>query len=87
MSDIIDKIIKEFDGVLIDDYGWEHHKVDGKDYDIRFDRSRMEWACDCKAFQFRHKFKQKYCKHIKEVQDKKWLQRVNRMGRVGARAV
>ena len=32
MSNIIDKIIKEFDGVLIDDYGWEHHKVDGKDY-------------------------------------------------------
>ena len=28
MSDIIDKIIKEFDGVLIDDYGWEHYKVD-----------------------------------------------------------
>jgi len=36
MSDIIDKIIKEFDGVLIDDYGWEHYKVDNKDYDIRF---------------------------------------------------
>ena len=48
--------------VLIDDYEWEHHKVDGKDYDIRFDRSRMEWACDCMAFTFRHKFKKKYCK-------------------------
>ena len=48
MSDIIDKIIKEFDGVLIDDYGWEHYKVDNKDYDIRFDRSRLEWACDVK---------------------------------------
>ena len=87
MSDIIDKIIKEFDGVLIDDYEWEHHKVDGKPYDIRFDRSRMEWACDCKAFQFRHKFKIVHCKHIKEVQDKKWLQRVNRIGRAGARVV
>ena len=31
MSNIIDKIIKEFDGVLIDDYGWEHYKVDNKD--------------------------------------------------------
>ena len=38
-----------FDGVMIDEYDWEHHKLDGKSYDIRFDRSRMEWACDCKA--------------------------------------
>ena len=45
---------------LIDDYGWEHYKVDNKDYDIRFDRSRLEWACDCKAFTYRHKFKKKY---------------------------
>ena len=87
MSNIIDKIIKEFDGVLIDEYGWEHYKVDNKDYDIRFDRSRLEWACDCKSFQFRHKFKIVHCKHIKEVQNKKWLQRVNRIGRAGARVV
>ena len=31
MHKIIEKIIKEFDGVLIDEYGWEHYKVDGKD--------------------------------------------------------
>ena len=30
--DLIDLIIEKFDGVLIDDYGWEHHKVDGKEY-------------------------------------------------------
>ena len=84
MSDIIDKIIKEFDGVLIDDYEWEHHKVDGKDYDIRFDRSRLEWACDCKAFTYRHKFKKKYCKHILEVQTNNLAKR---SGRAGARVV
>ena len=82
MSDIIDKIIKEFDGVLIDDYGWEHYKVDNKDYDIRFDRSRLEWACDCKAFTYRHKFKKKYCKHILEVQTNNLAKR---SGRAGAR--
>lgn len=87
MSNIIDKIIKEFDGVLIDEYDWEHYKVDGKDYDIRFDRSRLEWACDCPAFKFRRRHKIRYCKHIKEVQNKKWLQRVNRIGRAGARVV
>tara|TARA_A100001011_G_C13578340_1_gene543276 strand:- start:7 stop:282 length:276 start_codon:yes stop_codon:yes gene_type:complete len=72
---IVDLIIKEFDGVLIDDYGWEHHKIDGKRYDIRFDRSRVEWACDCPAFTYRYKFKKKYCKHILEIQDKKFNQR------------
>ena len=56
-QELIDFIIDKFDGVMIDDYGWEHHKISGKDYDIRFDRSRLEWACDCKAFQFRHKFR------------------------------
>ena len=75
MHKIVEKIIKEFDGVLIDDYGWEHYKVGGKDYDIRFDRSRLEWACDCPAFKFRHKFKKKYCKHILEVQDNNFARR------------
>lgn len=80
----LDYLIKEFDGVLIDDYGWEHYKVDGKDYDIRFDRSRMEWACDCPAFTYRHRFGKMYCKHIIEVQGKKLAQR---SGRAGARVV
>ena len=81
---IIDYVIKTFDGILIDDYGWEHYKVDGKDYDIRFDRSRLEWACDCKAFTYRHRFGKKYCKHILEVKDKRWAQR---RGRASARVV
>ena len=39
MSDkhpLIDVVMDLFDGVLLDDYGWEHYKVKGKDYDIRF---------------------------------------------------
>ena len=76
-----------FDGVVIDEHDWEHHKLEGKSYDIRFDRKRLEWACDCKAFQFRHKLRIVHCKHIKKVQDNKWLQRVNCMGRAGARVV
>ena len=85
--DIVSTAMNIFGGYYETERGWRHYRVEGKPYDIRFDRSRMEWACDCKAFQFRHKFKQKYCKHIKEVQDKKWLQRVNRIGRAGARVV
>jgi|TARA_R110000824_G_scaffold292117_1_gene480514 hypothetical protein len=84
MSNIIDKIIKEFDGVLIDEYGWEHYTVNGKDYDIRFDRSRLEWACDCPAFKFRRRHKIKYCKHILEVQTNNLARR---SGRAGARVV
>ena len=81
----LDYLIKEFDGVLIDDYGWEHYKVDGKDYDIRFDRSRLEWACDCPAFTFRRRHKISKCKHIKEIQNRKFKARVE--GRAGARVV
>ena len=58
---LVDVVIDLFDGVLVDDYGWEHHKIKGKKYDIRFDPSRIEWACDCPAFTYRYKFKKKYC--------------------------
>jgi len=72
---LTDLLIEKFDGVLIDEYDWEHYKVNGKNYDIRFDRSRLEWACDCPAFKFRRKHKIKYCKHILEVQDENFARR------------
>ena len=82
--ELIDLIIEKFDGVLVDDYGWEHYKVKGKDYDIRFDPSRIEWACDCKAFTFRRRHKINYCKQIEEIKSKKLAPR---SGRAGARVV
>lgn len=81
---LIDYVIELFDGVLIDEYGWEHYRIDGKKYDIRFDPSRIEWACDCPAFTYRRKFKKKYCKHIVEIQERKLAER---SGRAGARVV
>ena len=60
------------------------YKVDGKEYDIRFDPSRLEWSCDCKAYQFRRRHKIKYCKHIMEIQEQKMAERI---GRAGARVV
>ena len=72
---LINTVIELFDGVLLDEYGWEHYKIKGKKYDIRFDPSRIEWACDCPAFTYKYKFKKKYCKHILEIQDKKFKQR------------
>jgi|TARA_R110000796_G_scaffold86392_1_gene186973 hypothetical protein len=83
-QEILDLIVEKFDGTIIDEYGWEHYKVKGKQYDVRFDPSRLEWACDCKAFQFRRRHKIKYCKHINEVQDKNLA---SRRGRAGARVV
>ena len=32
--DNLEYLIKTFDGILIDDYGWEHYTIDGKNYDI-----------------------------------------------------
>ena len=68
----IDYIIELFDGVVIDEYDRQHHKIPGKSYDITFDSSRLEWSCDCKAFIYRRKFKKRYCKHILEIQDKRF---------------
>ena len=81
---VIDYVIELFDGVLVDEYGWEHYRIDGKKYDIRFDPSRIEWACDCPAFTYRRKFKKMYCKHIEEIQNRRLAQR---SGRAGARVV
>ena len=36
-QELFDLIVETFDGVVVDDYGWEHYKVKGKEYDIRFD--------------------------------------------------
>ncbi len=69
--ELFDYIIKKFDGVVIDDFGWEHHTIKNKTYDIRFDPKRLDWSCDCKAFTYRRKFKRKYCKHIIEIQNRK----------------
>ena len=63
-KELLDYIIKKFDGVLVDDYDIYHYKVEGKPYDIRFDSNRKEWSCSCPAFTFRHRWKKKFCKHI-----------------------
>ena len=87
-QELFDLIVETFDGVVVDDYGWEHYKVKGKEDDIRFDPSRIEWSCDCKAFTYRHRWGKRYCKHIIEVQDRKFKQRVAEAdGRAGARVV
>ena len=89
-SDMTDKqlqdlIIKTFDGVIIDDYDREVHKIDGKPYDITFDRSRVEWSCSCPAFTFRRRHKISKCKHIIEIQNKKFKTLAE--GRAGVRVV
>ena len=87
-KELLELLVEKFDGSIIDEYGWEHYSIKGKKYDIRFDRSRIEWACDCPAFMYRRKFKKKYCKHIIEIQSKKLEQRVaDSRGRAGARVV
>tara|TARA_B100000287_G_scaffold202409_1_gene191136 strand:+ start:6333 stop:6593 length:261 start_codon:yes stop_codon:yes gene_type:complete len=83
-KELLDLIIEKFDGIIVDDFGWEHYTIPNKKYDIRFDPSRIEWACDCPAFVYRRRFNKKYCKHITEIQERKLAQR---SGRAGARVV
>ena len=69
--DTIDYIIELFDGVVIDEYDRQHHKISGKPYDITFDSSRLEWSCNCKAFIYRRKFKKRYCPWSVVIQQSK----------------
>lgn len=71
---LLQLVIDKFDGTIVDEYGTEHFTIPGKKYDIQLSE-RREWSCDCPAFKWRHKFKRKTCKHIKEVKEKrfKWL--------------
>ena len=69
---LVNYIIDKFDGVIIDDYDREVHKVDGKPYNITFDRSRVEWICSCPAFTYRRRFKTSKCKHIVQVQNERF---------------
>jgi len=69
---LVNYIIDKFDGVIIDDYDREVHKVDGKPYNITFDRSRIEWSCSCPAFTYRRRFKTSKCKHIVQVQNERF---------------
>lgn len=71
-QELIDYIIDKFDGTIIDDYEREIYKVDGKPYDITFDRSRVEWSCSCPAFTFRRRHKISKCKHIIQIQNEKF---------------
>ena len=69
---LINYIIDKFDGVILDDYDREVHKVDGKPYNITFDRSRLEWSCSCPAFTYRRRFNTSKCKHIVQVQNERF---------------
>jgi len=75
-KELLNKIIEVFDGTIIDEYGWEHFKIEGKPYDICFDAGRLDWTCDCKAFIFRRKFRKRYCKHILQIQEEVMNRRI-----------
>ena len=79
---LINTVIELFDGVLLDEYGWEHYKIKDKKYDIRFDPSRIEWACDCPAFTYRRKFRRTYCKHILEIQERNYKRKRDEIARL-----
>ena len=69
---LINYIIDKFDGVIIDEYDREVHKVDCKPYNITFDRSRLEGSCSCPAFTYRRRFKTSKCKHIVQIQNERF---------------
>ena len=83
-QELQDLIIKTFDGIILDDYDREVHKIDGKPYKITFDRSRVEWSCSCPAFTFRRRHKISKCKHTNFISESFRNQLI---GRAGVRVV
>ena len=71
VDSLTQKIIDVFDGVILEDE-IEHYKVDGKDYDIQYNTQRREWSCSCKDYMFRKRRRGLACKHIKQMQSKKF---------------
>ena len=71
MDELTKKIIEVFDGVILEDE-IEHYKVDGKNYDIQYNTQRREWSCSCKDYMFRKRRRGLACKHIKQMQTKKF---------------
>tara|TARA_B100000073_G_C23422930_1_gene448014 strand:+ start:266 stop:505 length:240 start_codon:yes stop_codon:yes gene_type:complete len=69
---LVEYIIDKFDGVILDEFDREVHKVEGKPYNITFDRNRAEWSCSCPAFTYRRKFKTSKCKHITFIQNERF---------------
>jgi len=65
----LEYIMQVFDGTYIDDRGWQHFRVEGKTYDIRFHPNTLEWECSCPAYKFKRG--NKTCKHIKQKQEGK----------------
>ena len=61
-QELINYIVDKFDGVILDDYDREVHRIEGKPYSITFDRSRAEWSCSCPAFTYRRRHKISKCK-------------------------
>jgi len=62
----LEYIMQVFGGTYIDDRGWQHFRVEGKTYDIRFHPNTLEWECSCPAYKFKRG--NKTCKHIKQKQ-------------------
>ena len=69
LMDMITQVMNIFNGVYVDDRGWKHYRVQGKTYDIRFHPMTLEWECSCPLTSSEEV--EKYCKHIKEIQNNK----------------
>jgi len=71
-QELINYIVDKFDGVILDEYDREVHTIEGKPYNVLFDRSRLEWTCSCPAYTYRRKFKTSKCKHIIFIQEERF---------------
>jgi len=61
-TDLLEHIIKVFDGVIIEDNQWSVEGSAGKRYIVEWDKYQRKYSCNCKGYIYRHK-----CRHTTEI--------------------
>ena len=59
---LIDYIIKKFDGEIIEDNRWRVDGSNGKKYTVEWDKFHKNYSCNCLGYIYRRD-----CKHIKQI--------------------
>ena len=61
---ILDTVIKVFDGEIMVPNQWRINGSNGKQYIVNWDKYHRQYSCTCLGYTYRRK-----CRHIKELSD------------------
>ncbi len=79
MNEIVDYIVKKFDGEIMEDNKWRIDGSTGKKYTVEWDPYHKNYSCNCLGYTYSRK-----CKHTHFISESF---RTKLRGRAGARVV